>query len=231
MVRPSGIAGEMLIRRLEGLRADEEYVRDLHARFDAAGPQAHAMAAVSMGGTGLWSTSCGFLMTAEEDHSLWRRQAELQPLAQAARAYLADLPTDQAGSVWLEQVDHTVGISLTARADAHAALTALRAQAAPGQHVRAVQVRWSTTQLEGLLKTALAALGADPPNPPTTSPHQPWRWGADPRHGASITVSHDLAAARTLVAQVVNPCAVRLIQQDPPSRRWPNNQTHPRPKP
>jgi hypothetical protein len=200
--RPPGIAGELLSRREHGLPADEQYVRDLHVRFAAAGPEAHEMAAASGGGTGVWSMAWGFLMTAEEERGLWRRQAELHPLAGAAEAYLARLPVDHVGGVWLEQVENGIVVNLTVEADVRGVLAHLRALAAPGQQVRAVRVRWSTAELEVFLERALAALGDLPSG-----------WGVDVMNGcASIMVRSDVPRARATVREVVDPCAVHLRQ-------------------
>jgi len=215
--RLPGITGEIAKRRDMGLCADEDYVRGLHARFEAADAQAQADAAWDAGGRGPWSTMHGCLMTGEEVRARWDRQAQLHPLAAAAKAYLALLPADQAGDVWLEQADNGIGISLTARADVRTILAVLHTRAAPGQRVRAVKVRWSTSELTEILETALGALGQSPLNLDVPGPHGPWMWSVNTRHGAQITVANDLPGARARVTEVVDPCAVRIVQEDPGS--------------
>jgi hypothetical protein len=100
---PAGLPGEIENRRRCGLRHDEAHIRDMHTRQD--------------GGVGEWSETWGFLMTVDEERSIWRRQERLSSVAVTAEEYLDRLPRDQAGEARLDSARGAVVVQVTRDAD------------------------------------------------------------------------------------------------------------------
>ena len=173
--------GEIEHRRLLGLRHDEAYIRDLHARQDK--------------GVGDWSETWGFLMTVDEEMSIWRVQAQLSEAAAIAEDYLDRLPGDQAGGVRLDSARGAVVVQVTRDAD--------RVRAELQEEVGDVAVivmeivRFSKDELEliaGRIQR-LEGLGV-------TS------IGAGGGNGrVDVTVSGDPDEARLLIEEVADPCS------------------------
>jgi hypothetical protein len=173
-------------RRRLGLRDDEAYVKDLHAQHEA--------------GSGSWSESWGFLMTPEEESSIWARQEGLQPAIDVARRYLSSLPRDQAGSLRSDAVHGVVVIQVTR--DTDRVRKELQAQIGDGVLLEVERVRFSQAELEqiaarvqALAGLKLSGIGADGGN-----------------DHVDIVLSGDPEQARLLIEQVADPCSFTLTQ-------------------
>jgi hypothetical protein len=178
---PVGLPGEIAHRRLLGLRDDETYIRDLHTRQDK--------------GVGDWSETWGFLMTVDEERSIWRLQEQLSGVAAIAEEYLDRLPGDRAGGVRLDSARGAVVVQVTRDADRVRA--ELQEEVGDVALIVMETVRFSKDELkliagriqrlEGLGVTSIGAGGGN--------------------GRVEVTVSGDPAEARLLIEEVADPCS------------------------
>jgi hypothetical protein len=197
--RPAGLAGEVAARASLGLRHDEPYIRGLHSRQDT--------------GAGDWSEAWGFLMTVDEETSIWQRQGRLTRAANVAQGYLDRLPDDQAGSIRINLERGAVVAQVTRDADLVRA--ELQGQVGADAVVEMETVRFPHAELariakriEGLRGLAWTSIGVS---------------GGDAR--VEVMVPGDVDEARRLIEAVADPCSfavthgvatVALAPADPP---------------
>jgi hypothetical protein len=177
---PDGMTREVAWRRHYRLQHDETYVRDLHDRHD--------------GGAGEWSETWGFLMTADEEMSVWQRQAQINEAAAVAQNYLDRLPSDQAGHLRINAAYDGVVVQVTRDSDQVRA--EFQEQIGDVAIVEMETVRFSYAELEGIT-ARIAGI-------------QELRWysiGPTCESRVDVTVPGDPDEARRLIEQVADPCS------------------------
>lgn len=182
-----GLPRAIVARLHHGLRADEDYVRQLHARYDALPESSKRSEA--------WSQSFGFLMTAEEERSVWARQERVEPALEIARGYLEKLPADQAGSLRNDSDNGAVVVQVTR--DAERVRAELQRRVGDGVTVRVETVRYSQAEI-GRIADRIQALKGIPFS-------SLGRGGGNGR--VDVTVTGDVEKAREALAKVADPCS------------------------
>jgi hypothetical protein len=185
---PPGLPGEIARRRHLALRHDEAYIANLHARFDSGG--------------GEWVETWGFLLTAEEENSIWRVQSQLSAAAAVAAEYLEQLPDDQAGELRLDTAHGGIVVQVTR--DAEQVRVDLQSMVGDDVRVTMEAVRFSQAEL-----TLIAARIERLPG---------LRWnslGAGNGNGrVEVTVPGDPDEARRLIEDVADPCSFTVTHGD-----------------
>ncbi len=198
---PEGLAGELAQRRQHALRDDEAYVRHLHGLYDVALAADPAVAE----GNADWSRldSWGFLVTADEEHLIWKRQEDVQPAVNAARRYLSALPDDQAGELRVDSAHGAVVVQVTR--DAEQVRAELQAEVGDSAGIVVETIRYSQTQLKRAVRAIeeldgirLVSIGAG---------------GANGR--VDLEVRGDLDDVRRLVSNVAEACMVAITAAEP----------------
>lgn len=184
----AGLAGEVEHRRHFAVRHDEAYVRDLHARHDS--------------GAGEWVETWGFLLTADEEMSIWRVQSQLSEAAAIAADYLDGLPGDQAGSVRLGHAHAAIVVQVTR--DAEQVRAELQQQVGDLAVIEMETVRFSAAEL-----TLIAARIERLPG---------LRWSSIGAGGCDgridVMVPGDADEARRLIEEVADPCSFAVTHGD-----------------
>jgi hypothetical protein len=178
---PPGIAGEILHRRRLALRHDEAYIRDLHSRHDH--------------GAGDGVDTWGFLLTAEEEKSIWQVQGQLRAAAGNAANYLDGLPSDQAGELRLDHEHGAIVVQVTR--DAEGVRAELQSIVGDGVLVTVETVRFPQAELK-LIARRIAGL-----------PGLAWSsLGAGGGNGrVDVQVPGDPDEARHLIEAIADPCS------------------------
>jgi hypothetical protein len=176
-----GLAGEIAHRRDLALRHDAAYVADLHARFGS--------------GVGEWVHTWAFLLTAEEEKSIWRRQSELSAAAAIAADYLDALPPDQAGGLRLDTAHGGIVVQVTR--DAEGVRAELQSMVGDDVRVTMETVRFSQSELS-LIAARIERL-------PGLRCHSLGAGGGNGR--VDVMVPGDPDEARRLIEAVADPCS------------------------
>jgi hypothetical protein len=186
---PAGLPGEIEQRRRLSLRHDEPYVRDLHSR--------------QHDGVGDWSETWGFLLTVDEETSIWRRQAQLSGVAVVAEEYLDGLPPNQAGSVRLDSARGAVVVQVTR--DAERVRADLQEQVGDVALIVMETVRFSKDELELIVRSIqrLEGLGVN----------EIGAGGGNAR--VDVTVSGDPDEARRLIEAAADACSFAVTRGVP----------------
>ncbi len=199
---PEGLAGEQEQRRRYGLLDGESYVRNLHAEYDeavAADPSVAEDRSATWVAPDIW----GFLLTTDEEASIWKRQNDLEPAVDTARHYLKDLPVDQAGDLRLDQLHGAVIVQVTR--DAEHVREQLQQAVGESATIVVETIRYSKAQLKEAMKAIgqlegleWVSLGAG---------------GGDGR--VEVDVVGDAEDARRRIEAVVDPCMVLVTSIGP----------------
>jgi hypothetical protein len=141
---------------------------------------------------------------ASDDPAAARAGEQVAAAAAEASRYLGTLPADQAGGVRVEPATRSVVLGVTRGAPE--VRRAVQARVGPGVRVRVETVAFSHAALEDAARRI-------PDIPGLT-----WSSvGVDSNGRVVVGVPGDVAAARRLIAETVDPCMVKVEQEDQPS--------------
>lgn len=184
---------EVAFRTRHRLRADAEYLRQLHARKAADKNPTHEE----------WSESWGFLMTAEEERSIWAREEAVRPALDIAAGHLATLPSDQAGTVRNDSDNGAVVVTVTR--DAEQVRRDLQAKVGDKVRVKVETIRWSQAELQRIAAKVEGVKGLALTG-----------WSADAANGrVEVSVERDVEGARKRLATIADPCAIHVEVREP----------------
>jgi hypothetical protein len=135
------------------------------------------------------------------DAETMRRQETVKRAAGVAHSYLDRLPVNQVGQLRTEQHRMTVVVQVTRAVDAERVRRDLQDRVGDGVSVEVETVRWSQVELEGAAETI------------KNIPGLTWSgMGAGADGHVEVAVPGDVATARALIAEKLDPCMFTVEQ-------------------
>jgi hypothetical protein len=136
---------------------------------------------------------------------IWEDDVVLDPTARVAQNYLETLPVNQRGGVGIDSVRNQVIVQVTG--DADRVLTALRTKVSRPDAVAVETVRWSSKELAAFANRIEKIKGANING-----------IGSGNANGrVEVYVTRDVENAHQRIAEVVDPCAFKVIRSAPMS--------------